>query len=130
MEPIKKTASNSLERAAKFDMPGAAATTLRLELPRGVEELIWNDNAERTKTPGRWELGLGAIKALNLTWKEPATIPATRRFAKVDGQITVHVDDSAVNISAELFLEDLRPFSKEWLLLIPSNTWRCDGWSC
>jgi hypothetical protein len=117
--PIKKTAGGSLERAAKLDMPGAAATMLNLNLPRGVEEVVWNETPEKTKTPGQWELGLGAIKVLNLAWKAPAPIAGNTPLAKVDGQVIARVDDSSVMIAAELFLEDLRPFSKEWLLWLP-----------
>jgi hypothetical protein len=119
--PIKKSAGNALERAAKLDMPGAAATTLLLDLPRSVEELTWNDNAEKTKAPGHWELGLGAIKSLSLNWKEPTPNVGNTPLAKVDGQIVVRVEDSAINVVADLFLEDLRPFSKEWLLWLPAQ---------
>ncbi len=116
---IKKTTGNTLERAAKLEMPGAAATMLSLELPRGVEELLWNDIPEKTKTPGHWEIGLGAIKLLSLNWKESTPNTGNSPLAKVDGNITVRIEDAAVNIAAELFLEDLRPFTKEWLLWLP-----------
>jgi len=119
--PIMKTSGNALERAVKLEMPGAAATLLTLELPKNIDELTLNETLEKTKTPGRWDLGLGAIKSLALSWKEPTPNVANTPLAKVDGQIIARVEESAVHIAAELFLEDLRPLSKEWVLLLPSQ---------
>ena len=69
-------------RGFDLGLPGAAVTTLNLELPAAVKELRYNDTLEKNRIQGRWELALGKAKQLSLTWKEPLTNPGNGTFAE------------------------------------------------
>ncbi len=116
----KKT-TGSIERGINLGLPGAALTIVDLQLPTSVKELRWNETVEKTKTPGRWLLGFEKAKALSLAWNEPTPIQGNTPLAKAEGQIHVRIDETHVNISAEIFLEDVRPQTKEWQLLLPAQ---------
>jgi hypothetical protein len=116
----KKSAAGSIERCIELGMPGTPLTQLTLEMPGGVKELRCNEILEKTKTPGRWQLGLAAqTKSLSLAWKEPLTLPGNAPLVKVEGQISAVVDEKDVQITAELFLEDRRSQTKDWKLVLP-----------
>jgi hypothetical protein len=117
----RKPATGAIERGIELGLPGAAVTILDLKLPGNVKELRWNENIEKAKTPGQWLIGLEKSKNLSLAWKEPAPLSGNTPLAKAEGQITVRIDETHVNIAAELFLEDLRPQTKEWQLLLPAQ---------
>lgn len=110
----------SPERSVELGLPGAAVTTLSLELPPGVKELRWNDVPEKRKG-ARWELALGKTKGLALTWKEPVALPGTGPFLTVDAQITGKIEETQVIWNADLTLEDLRGQAKEWRLAFPAG---------
>src|SRR5207249_1984548 len=50
------------ERGFDLGLPGAAVTTLALDLPAGVKEVRWNETPEKPLVPNHWELALGKIK--------------------------------------------------------------------
>lgn len=106
------------ERWFEIGLPGAAVTLLKLNLPPGVKELRWNDTTEKPPGAGPWELALGKIKTLNVSWKEPA---AAGNLAppSLDGQVTVKLDENYVQMNGDLWLEDPRGKTTEWTLQLP-----------
>jgi hypothetical protein len=121
---VKRTTTpgGGSERGFELSLPGAAVTLLALELPAAVKEIRWNDRLESQREAarrGRWELALGKIKNLNLSWKEPAALPGNAALLTAEGQITVKVEEGQVTTNAELVLGDLRGQAKEWHLLLP-----------
>jgi hypothetical protein len=109
------------ERGFDLSLPGAAVTTLALDLPAGVKEVRWNDTLEKPSRPNRWELALGKIKTLSVSWKEPVSLPGNMPLLTADSQITVKLDDNQVLLSADITLVDVRAQTKEWQLLLPQN---------
>jgi hypothetical protein len=110
-----------VERSVELGLPGAAVTTLTLELSRGVKELRWNETLEKARPVGRWDLVLGKIKNLSLSWKEPVAIPGSGPLLVSDAQIAVKLEETFALTTAELALEDLRGQTKEWHLLLPAQ---------
>ncbi len=118
---VKISATGSIERGIDIDLPGAAVTLLNLDLPPNVKELRWNDTLEKTKTPGQWQLALGKTKVLNLVWKEPVSLVGNAALPKVENQVQVRVDETHVNMTAVLTLEDSRSQTDVWRLLLPAS---------
>ena len=117
---IKKSINGASERGIELGLPGAAATNVHLDLPTNIKELRWNDTLEKTKKRGRWQIsGLEKSKTLTLAWKEPLSLSGNAPLAKVEGLITVRIDEKFVTTTADLFLEDSRLQTKEWRLLLP-----------
>ncbi len=117
----KKSSGGAIEREIDLGLPGAAGTVLNLELSTAVKELRWNKTLEKTKTPGRWQIGLGMVRAVNLAWKEPLALAGNAPLTKVESQIKVDVDATHVTTSADLFLEDTRLQTTKWHLFLPSQ---------
>lgn len=115
------TPSGSGERGFDLGLPGAAVTTLALDLPAGVKEIRWNDILEKPAAPNHWELALGKIKSLSVAWKEPVSVPGNAPLLHADSTITVKLDENQVLVSADMALEDQRGQTKEWQLLLPAN---------
>ena len=113
------TAGAGNEHGFDLGLPGAAVTTLNLELPAAVKEIRYNDTLEKTRTQGRWDLALGKAKQLSLTWKEPVTNPGNAPLLSAESQIQVRLEDTQAQIKADIFLEDLRGQTKEWQLQLP-----------
>jgi hypothetical protein len=109
------------ERGFELGLPGAAVTTLSLDLPKTVKEVRWNDFVEKNRDQGKWELALGKIKTLTLSWRESVSAPGSGPLLQAAAQIAVKVDEGEILTSAELILEDLRGQTKEWQLLLPPN---------
>jgi hypothetical protein len=111
------------ERSFEIALPGAAVTTLTLEMSEAVKEIRWNrTNVEKPSPPAteqkRWEVAAGKVTQLHVAWKEPlagGTVP----LRTVRGAVTVRVEDAQVLTTAELTLTDLRGKAKEWRLLAP-----------
>ncbi len=117
---VKKSTTGGIERGVKLGLAETAVTILSLELPANVKELRCNEALERTKTPGRWLIGLEKSKGLSLAWKEPAPLSGNAA-PKAEGQIAVRIDDKDVNISAKLFLQDPRLQTKDWRIVVPPS---------
>ncbi len=115
------TPGGGSERGFDLGLPGAAVTTVTLELPNTVKELRWNDSVEKKRESGRWEFAPSVKdKKINVAWKELGALPGGSLLT-ADSQIQVTLDDNQVVISADLFLEDLRgTTTKEWHLLLPA----------
>ena len=109
------------ERGFDLGLPGAAVTTLALDLPASVKEIHCNDVLEKPRRPNYWELALGKVKALALSWKEPVIVPGNAPLLTADSQITVRVEDDHVLLNADMTLEDQRGQTKEWRLMLPPN---------
>ncbi len=103
------TAGGASERGFELGLPGAAVTTLALDLPVGVKEVRWNDTPEKPRQPNHWELALGKIKTLNLAWKEPVPNSSNALFLSADSQITVKLEETYVLVSADMTLESRGP---------------------
>jgi hypothetical protein len=116
---LKRTGTGSgSERVFELGLPGAAVTTLSLEPPNGVKEIRWNDHLETRQDATR--LTLGKIKSLNVTWKEPVSLPGTGPLLTADAQIAVKVEETQVLTTVDWKLSDLRGQPKEeWHLLLP-----------
>ena len=117
--PAKKSSTGAIEKTLDLGLPGAVVTTLNLEMPANIKEVTWNGTLEKARTPGRWTIGLGESKSLNLAWKEPLAMSGVAPPAKADVQIKVDVDKTHVKIGADLFLEDGRRQTKDWYLVLP-----------
>lgn len=118
---VRKSATGTVERGIDLDLPGSAVTLLGLELPANVNELRWNDTLEKTRTPGRWQLALGKTKSLNLVWKELVSLAGNSALPKVENQVQVRVDETHINMTAVLTLEDSRSQTDVWRLLLPPS---------
>lgn len=117
----RKKAAGGAERGFKIELPGAAVTSLALELPGRVRELRWNGNLEKDRVGGRWYLGdLGRAKSLNVAWRDPVTLPGNGPLASAEGLVNVRLDETHVLLKVDLTLEDLRGQTKEWRLLLPA----------
>ncbi len=118
---VKKSVTGNIERGIDLDLPGSAVTLLHLDLPTNIRELRLNDSLEKTKIPGRWQIPLGKAKALNLVWKEPVSLAGNSALPKVESQVQVGVDETHVNMTAVLTLEDSRSQTDVWRLLLPPS---------
>jgi hypothetical protein len=112
------------ERFLELALPGAAVTTLALDLAAAVKEVRWNKtNIEKPATPGaeqkHWELVVGNVTQLQVAWKEPLDGGNPTPLRMVRGHVTVRVEDQQVTTSAELTLTDVRGKAKEWRLWLP-----------
>ena len=66
----KKSATGDAERGFELTLPGSAVTTLALELPGNVKEIRWNDNLEKERVQGRWQLWLPSSPTrLAVAWR-------------------------------------------------------------
>jgi hypothetical protein len=117
------TAGGGSERGFELGLPGAAVTLLTLELPPNVKEVRWNEFVEKQRPtdggPGPWTVAVGRVKNLNVSWREPVTVPGAGPLRTADGQITVQVEAAQVVTTAELTLEDLRGQTREWRVAVP-----------
>lgn len=119
---VKKSASAVLERGIEVSLPGAVVTTMSLEFSGNVKELRCNEMLEKPEAPGRWQLGLAEkSKSVTLAWKESLAPSGNAPLVKAEAQVKVDVDATHVNITGDLFLEDKRPQTKEWRLLLPKQ---------
>lgn len=117
---LRKSPAGAVERGIDLALPGSIVTAVNLKLPGNIKELRCNDNSEKPRSPGNWELGLPEKgKTLSLTWKESIAQAGNTPLVKAEAQIKVDIDATHVNVGAELFLEDKRPQTKEWRLLLP-----------
>jgi hypothetical protein len=112
--------------ARRFEMslPGAAVTTLTVELGQPVREIRWNKTVEKARAPEgkqkRFEdIPLGAITNLELSWHEPLGLPDAGPLLTARGQITVKLEEKKTVTTAELALADLRGKTKVWRLWLP-----------
>ena len=117
-------AAPGTERSFILAMPGAAVTTLTLDIPEPVKELRWNkNNVEKPMPPAtdqkHWEMAVGKVPQLHVAWKEPLAPGGTTPMRTVQGHVAVRVDDAQVVTTAELTLTDLGGKAKEWRLWLP-----------
>ncbi len=118
---VLKRGGKGDERGFDLSLPGAAVTTLALDLPAGIKEIRWNDTTEKPSAPNRWDLALGKIKTVSVSWKEPVSLPGGAPLPTAEAQIQVKVEQTHVLVDAEIAMEDLRGQTKEWQLLLPRN---------
>ncbi|MBM4067341.1 MAG: MFS transporter [Planctomycetes bacterium] len=117
------TPGSGTERGFELGLPGSAVTLLALEVPASVQELRWNDQPGQKWKPGspkgKWDITLGKIKSLSLSWKEPVSLPGTGPLLSADGKIIVRVEDNQALTRAEISLVDLRGQVREFALHLP-----------
>lgn len=111
------------ERSFELGLPGAAVSTLTLQLPEAVRELRWNKQVEKSQAAEKkqkdWELVLGKITNLAVSWREPISSAPAGPLLTAKGQLLVKVEDSVIHTIAELTLVDLRGQATEWRLWLP-----------
>ncbi len=111
-------------RGFEVGLPGAAVTTLVLDLPLPVKELRWNKTIEK-RTPAvkqkHWEVTLGKLTQVTVSWKEPVVPPRNEPLVTARGQIMVKVEENQISTTAELTLQDLRGQIKDWQLWLPQG---------
>jgi hypothetical protein len=120
--PIK--AGDAGERSFDLGLPGAAVTTLALDLANPVKEVRYNKISDKTRLPGQkfkhWEATLGKLTQLTVAWKEPPTLlKGDTPLPRASGQVLVKVEDKFIVTTGELTLQDLRGQLKTWQLWLP-----------
>lgn len=117
------TPGTGTERGFELGLPGSAVTLLALDLPQSVQEVRWNDQPAQKWKPGtpkgKWDITLGKIKSLSLSWREPVSLPGTGPLLSAEGKIAVKVEDNQALIKAEIALVDLRGQIREFILHLP-----------
>jgi hypothetical protein len=113
-----------IERSFDLGLPGAAVTTLTLDLPLPVKELRWNKtNIEKPSLPAveskHWQLAIGKAAQLLVAWTEPVTSGGANPLRTAQGLITVRFNETQVVTTAKLTLVDLNGKAKEWRLWLP-----------
>jgi hypothetical protein len=116
--PRPEAGGGGLERTLEMGLPGAAVTTLVLELPASIKELRRQGQVLRPSRPGVWELALGTARQLQLSWRE---LPAPRGGPALSARWQVRVTMQSANCltEAQLTLEDRRTRTGEWRLRLP-----------
>ncbi len=109
------------ERGFDLGLPASAVTTLALELPGGVKDLRCNDNVQAPKSPGVWDVTLGAQKSLGVVWKEPAAAATANVGPSARANLKVKLEEGRVEIAGELILEDAKNPTREWQVLLPAQ---------
>src|SRR5205823_5315202 len=109
------------ERGFELGLPGAAVTTLSLDLGSAIKTIRWNELPANPKAPGHWNLTIGAQKSLAVSWKEPVAAPLQGPGAKAQAVVDVKIEESRLEIAGKLYLEDPRGPTKEWQLLLPAQ---------
>lgn len=118
--PTKRSGTlGGVDRGFDLNLPGAAVTTFSFETPGSVKELKWNENVEKARIQGKWELTLGKAKSLAVQWREPITAPGGGPLPVAEATAVVKILDSHIEVQADIVLEDLRGQTKEWVLLVP-----------
>lgn len=112
------------ERSFDLVLPGAAVTTLTLDLPHAVKELRWNKVTEKARPAGkpqkRWEdIPIGKVTALTVSWHEPPPANDAGPLLTAKGHVVVRLEDHQAVVTAELALTDLRARATAWRLWLP-----------
>ena len=135
----KRSSTSGNERGVELGLPGAAVTTLALTLPANVKEFKagvapialaaipqvkdfrWNDLPASAKSPGQWELTIGAQKSLSLGWKEAVNATASAQPPSAKANVKVKLEEGRLEFSGDIVLEDPRVQLREWTLTLPTG---------
>jgi hypothetical protein len=115
----KRASSSGNERGADLGLPGAAVTTLRLSLPATVKDFRWNEVVAPPRSPGEWDIALGALDSLSLSWREPITGSPQALAPSARATIEVKLDEGRLELSGKMVLEDPRLQIRDWQILLP-----------
>jgi hypothetical protein len=121
---VKSIVGGGSETGFELGLPGAAVTTLEVELPPAVKEIRCNERRLRRGNSvkgGKWEVALGAVQTLSVGWKQPLDLPGTGPLVTVEGDIVVTLEEKYVRTEATLTLQDLRGQVKEFVLAVPKQ---------
>jgi hypothetical protein len=122
------------ERGFELDLPGAAVTSLDLDVPEGVKEATlgvggldrswsWSHIAPARVEGSRRHVAqqLGAATSLELSWKGPAPATSAPPFLTAQGTITVRLTEQVVATEAEWTLKPSGQPVSTWRLHVPPN---------
>jgi hypothetical protein len=120
------------ERGFDLDLPGAAVTSLELDLPAGVKEAAMgittparpSTRLVATRPEGdkqRMVQQLGAATGLELSWKGPIAASNADPYLSAQGRITVRVFEQQVVTDGELTLEARGKQVAVWRLHVPPH---------
>jgi hypothetical protein len=119
------------ERSFALDLPQMVITSLELDLPEGVKDVMLTTSRNReaesrrraTHADGKHTVlprqTLGTIDSLELTWKGPAGPSTAPPILTAQALILVRLSESQLATEAELTLKALRGQPSEWRLLVP-----------
>jgi hypothetical protein len=118
--PRQEVPAGGVQRACELGLPGAAVTSLTLELSRAVKEVRWNGVAQKAVPgrPGTWEIAPGNARTLKLTWREPAPTPGGGPALAARWQTTVTLQEEQALIEARVTAADRRG-AGEWRVWAP-----------
>ena len=135
----KRTSTSGNERGIELGLPGAAVTTLVLTLPANVKEFKagvsatplagipqvkdfhWSDLPALAKSPGQWDLTIGAQKSLSLGWKEAVNASASAQPPSAKANVKVKLEEGRLEFTGDIVLEDPRVQLREWTLQLPNG---------
>ncbi|HEX3314821.1 MAG TPA: hypothetical protein VHR72_08025, partial [Gemmataceae bacterium] len=135
----KRSSTSGNERGIELGLPGAAVTTLALTLPANVKEFkagvspvalaaiplvknfSWSDLPAVAKSPGQWELTIGAQKSLSLGWKESVSATASAQPPSAKANVKVKLEEGRLEFTGDIVLEDPRVQLREWTLQLPTG---------
>jgi len=113
-------------RNLELDLPRAAGTTLKLQIPGEVKDLRINDKpvADTLMTwKNGWldgSPGTGIPDRLGLSWKGSTSLPGGPATLSAENKIVVRIDDAMrLHTEAQLLLKVQGGTTKQWRLLVP-----------
>jgi hypothetical protein len=113
------------ERSFSLDLPGAAVTTLELDLPEGVTSARIGPDTLKAETRenkrNRVKGPLGPLQRLDVAWTPPASGTPLPPLLSADSRIAVRVEEAQVVTDADFTLKPLRGEAAEWLLQVPPH---------
>ena len=107
--PRRTARGGSDERGFNLALPGAVITSLTLDLPQNIKEIRCKTQRTEGRGPtedaglvmkpkpaGHWEMpSLGAVKNLEVVWKEPVAGAGTKPLQSAVGDIVVRLATKA-----------------------------------
>jgi hypothetical protein len=128
---VQLTAALKVEgssRKLELDLPRAAGTKLKLDIPGEVKDLRVNDKVlsdsllvfHQGRLEGSIELGPGQVEKLTLSWKGINTTPGSPTTLVSEGRVQVRVDErQTLSTEARLSLKVQGGQTRQWRLLVP-----------
>jgi hypothetical protein len=113
------------ERSFSLDLPGAAVTTIALDLPEGVTIARVGPDAMKTEPVenkrNRVKGPLGPLPKLDVAWTSPASGTPLPPLLSADTRIAVRVEETQIVTEAEMTLKPMRGEPTEWTLQVPPD---------
>jgi hypothetical protein len=116
-------AAKENERSFSLDLPGAAVTTIALDLPEGVSVARVGPDAMKAEPVenkhNRVKGPLGPLSKLDVGWTSPASGTPLPLLLSADTRIVVRVEETQIVTEAEMTLKPIRGEPAEWTLQTP-----------